>query len=75
VKVTVMGAGVIGVTSAYYLARRDAMSSSSIASREPDWRRASPMLARFRPVMPRPGPDRAYHGKRSNGCSTSMDRW
>jgi hypothetical protein len=44
-KVIVLGAGVIGVTTAWYLARRAPRSACSTASRGRAWRRASPTRA------------------------------
>ena len=56
-RVVVLGSGVIGVTTAYYLAEA---GHEVVVARPPGrrrrWRPASPMPARSRPAIPRPGP-------------------
>jgi glutamyl-tRNA reductase len=59
-KVVVLGAGVIGVTSAWYLAK--AGHEVTVIDRQPArrWKPLSPMRARSAPAIPRPGRRRAF---------------
>ncbi len=54
-RIIVLGAGVIGVTSAYFLAK--AGHEVTVLDRRQDrrWKRAMPMPAKCRRAIPRPG--------------------
>ena len=56
--VIVLGSGVIGVTSAYYLANQGHQVTVLDGSQDPPSRPATPTLARSRPVTRPPGPRR-----------------
>jgi D-amino-acid dehydrogenase len=64
--VIVLGAGLLGVTSAYYLRSRATRSPSSTARPRPPQKPASPTAGRSRSATPSPGPTRA---RRSRCCS------
>jgi D-amino-acid dehydrogenase len=59
-RVVILGSGVIGVTSAYYLA--SAGHEVTVLDRQPGphWKPASPTPARSRPATPRHGPRPAF---------------
>ena len=57
-KVIVLGSGVIGVTTAYYLARAGHEVTVVDRQAEPRQETSSPTPARSRPAIPRPGPAR-----------------
>lgn len=67
-KVIVMGSGVIGVTSAWYLA--EAGHEVIVVDRQPGpvWKRASRTPVRYRRDMPRPGPRPESPQKHWGGC-------
>ncbi|KYB45503.1 hypothetical protein AB664_00775 [Brucella anthropi] len=60
-QITILGSGVIGVTSAYYLAKLGMKSLSLTARKALHWKPASPMLDRFRRAMHRHGQHPAFH--------------
>ena len=74
-KILIMGAGVIGVSTAYELVK--AGCDVSVVDHQPaaGLETSFAMLARFRPAMPRPGPGPGFPSRLFSGCWTSMGRW
>ena len=73
-KVLVLGSGVIGVTTAHYLARAGHEVTVVDRQREPRSRRALPTRAKFLRAIRRPGRRRVCRSRRSSGSSCATGR-
>lgn len=73
-KIAVLGAGVIGVTTAHYLAK--AGHEVTVIDRQsgPALETSFANAGEISPAIPRPGPHPASRPRRSSGCSCATPR-